>query len=102
VLAPEGTEVNATLCCARLSWSVQVIVVPGATLMLAGAKLAPLPAPWGIVIVVPLDPPEPEPLVVALPVPVVVQVIVLVVSTALLTVPEPPPLVCDPVLAALP
>jgi len=60
VVAPLGTEVKATLCIAVVSWSVQVIVVPGATLMLDGLKLDPVPAPCGIVIALPPEAPDAE------------------------------------------
>lgn len=55
--APLGTEVNATLCIAMESWSIQVMVEPDETVMLAGEKFCPDPAPCGMVIVVP-EPPE--------------------------------------------
>jgi hypothetical protein len=45
VVAPLGTDVNATLWTAKESWSVQVIVVPGATVRVDGLKLEPEPAP---------------------------------------------------------
>jgi CBS domain-containing protein len=51
VVAPVGTEVKATLCVARLSWSIQVMVVPDATVIDAGEKLLPEPAPCGMMIV---------------------------------------------------
>ena len=45
MLAPEGTEVNATLWVAELSWSTHVIVEPAVTVMLEGEKFEPEPAP---------------------------------------------------------
>jgi hypothetical protein len=47
------------LCFATLSWSTKVIVVPGATLNVVGEKFVPDPAPCGIVIVAPDEPPLP-------------------------------------------
>ena len=49
VVAPLGTDVKYTLWTATVSWSVHVIVVPDVTVMLAGLKFSPLPAPWGMV-----------------------------------------------------
>jgi hypothetical protein len=48
VLAPLGTEVKAISCTAALSWSVQVIVVPGVTVMSEGEKFRPPLAPDGM------------------------------------------------------
>ena len=93
VLAPDGTDVNATLCCARLSWSSQVIVVPGATVRLAGAKFSPVAAPCGMVIVEPLDEPE--------PVEVLLQLVVLVLAVTPPPVLEALPVLDAPVVPAL-
>ena len=59
MLAPDGTLVKCTLCVADVSWSVNVMVVPGATLRLLGEKFCPEPAPCGIVMAPVVEPPLP-------------------------------------------
>ena len=51
-VAPEGTDVNHTLCGARESWSSKVTVVPDGTVTVEGSKFLPDPEPWGIMIIV--------------------------------------------------
>ena len=48
IVAPAGSTVKSMLWTAR-SWFVNVIVVPDVTERVNGEKLAPLPAPDGIV-----------------------------------------------------
>jgi len=45
LVAPDGTEVNHTLCGARESWSWKVTVVPDGTVTVEGSKFFPEPAP---------------------------------------------------------
>jgi len=80
-VAPLGTEVKATLCVAMLSRSMKVMVVPDATVIDAGEKLAPEPAPCGMLIV------AVAPLLFVLEVEDVVVIdVLLVVEVALLVV----------------
>jgi hypothetical protein len=51
VVAPLGTDVKATLCVAMPSSSMKVMVVPDATVIDAGEKLLPEPAPCGMMTV---------------------------------------------------
>ena len=70
MLAPDGTLVKCTLCVADESWSVNVMVVPEETLSVLGEKFCPDPAPCGIVIELPDEPPPPlelDPVPVELP-----------------------------------
>jgi len=81
VVAPLGTLEKNTLWGAIESWSSHVIVLltPITIVALAGQKLAPVPAPWGMMIV-------PETLDIAHPPELVVEVVVEVVLVVLVVV----------------